>query len=92
MPQVPTAREAGLPQLETTDWFGLFGRSGMPPAKVARWKAQIDTVLASGRYQDAMRNMGYTAPARQPNDFPKRLASERAAWADRVKLSGFAAE
>lgn len=92
MPHVPTAREAGLPQLETTDWFGLFGKAGMPPAKVARWKAQIDTVLASGRYQDALRNMGYTVPAKQPSDFPRLLASERTAWAERVKLSGFAAE
>lgn len=92
LPNVPTAREAGMPQLESVDWFGLFGKAGMAPAKAAQWRAQVDKVLASNRYREAMKNMGYTVPAKQPDDFPKLLASERAAWADRVKLSGFAAE
>lgn len=92
MPNVPTAREAGLPQLESVDWFGVFGKAGMPPAKVTQWRAQVEKVVASAKYQEAMKTMGYTIPARQPADFPKLLAAERAAWADRVKLSGFTAE
>lgn len=34
MPQVPTAAEVGLPQLESTDWFGLFAKAG-PGGRVA---------------------------------------------------------
>ncbi|MFC7460317.1 tripartite tricarboxylate transporter substrate-binding protein [Hydrogenophaga defluvii] len=92
LPNVPTARELGMPQLESVDWFGVFGKAGMTPAKVTQWRAQLDKVLASTRYQDAMKHMGYTVPSKQPDDFPKLLASERAAWAERVKLSGFSAE
>lgn len=92
MPNVPTAREAGLPQLESVDWFGVFGKAGLPPAKVTQWRAQVEKVVASAKYQEAMKTMGYTVPARQPADFPKLLAAERAAWAERVKLSGFTAE
>lgn len=92
MPNVPTAREAGLPQLESVDWFGIFGKAGMAPAKVTQWRAQVEKVLGSPKYQEAMKTMGYTVPARQPEDFSKLLAAERAAWADRVNLSGFTAE
>lgn len=91
MPDVPTAREAGLPQLETVDWFGVFSKAGTPPAKVTQWRTHVGKVLASPKYQAAMKNLGYTVPVAQPADFPKLLAAERAAWTERVKLSGFSA-
>jgi tripartite-type tricarboxylate transporter receptor subunit TctC len=91
MPDVPSAREAGLPQLETVDWFGVFSKAGTPPAKVTQWRTQVVKVLASPRYREAMKNLGYTVPAAQPADFTKLLAAERAAWTERVKLSGFSA-
>lgn len=91
MPNVPTAREAGLPQLEATDWFGVFAKAGTTSAKVAEWRVQIARVLASPRYQEAMKNMGYLVPDTQAVNFPKLLAAERTAWSERVKLSGFTA-
>lgn len=92
LPNVPTAREAGFPQLESVDWFGVFGKSGMAPAKISQWRDYVEKVLSSSKYQEAMKNMGYGVPASQPADFPNLLAAERAAWADRVKSSGFSAE
>lgn len=91
LPNVPTAREAGMPQLESVDWFGLFARAGTPSAKVAQWRSQVDKVLATTRYHDAMKKMGYTVPSRQPEDFQKLLTAEKAAWSDRVRLAGFTA-
>ena len=91
MPQVPTAAEVGLPQLQSTDWFGLFAKAGTPPAKLAEWRALVARVLADPKYADAIRGMGYGVPAAQPADFPKLLADERAAWAARVRLTGFTA-
>lgn len=91
MPQVPTAAEVGLPQLESTDWFGLFAKAGMPAAKAAEWRALVARVLADPRYGEAVRGMGYGVPAAQPADFAKLLADERAAWATRVRLTGFTA-
>ena len=91
LPNVPTAREAGLPQLEATDWFGLFAKAGTAPAKVAEWRATIAKVVTSANYRDAMAKMGYSVPAQQPADFSRLLTTERAAWTERVKLSGFTA-
>jgi tripartite-type tricarboxylate transporter receptor subunit TctC len=91
MPNVPTAAEVGLPQLESMDWFGLFARAGTPPAKVAEWRAMVARVVADAKYAEAIRGMGYGLPASQPTDFPKLMTDERSAWTARVRLSGFTA-
>ncbi|MBL8330914.1 MAG: hypothetical protein JNJ71_18900 [Rubrivivax sp.] len=91
MPQVPTAAEVGLPQLASTDWFGLFLRTGTPPARLAEWRAMLARVLADPKYGETIRGMGYGLPASQPTDFVKLLTDERAAWTERVRLTGFTA-
>jgi tripartite-type tricarboxylate transporter receptor subunit TctC len=92
LPTVPTAIEVGLPQLEYTDWFGLFAKAGLPPAKVAEWRANVVKVVTSPAYREAIEKMGYAVPAQQPGDFAQVLTTARSAWAERVKLSGFKAE
>jgi tripartite-type tricarboxylate transporter receptor subunit TctC len=91
MPQVPTAREVGLPQLEATDWFGVFARAGTSAASVSDWRAMVIKVISAPKYQDAMKGQGYTVPTGQPSDFPKLLATERSGWTERVRVSGFTA-
>jgi tripartite-type tricarboxylate transporter receptor subunit TctC len=91
MPNVPTAREIGLSQLESTDWFGVFAKAGTPAAKVDELRGQLAKVVASITYRDAMKGMGYTVPLKQSSNFTQVLQTERAAWADRVKISGFEA-
>lgn len=91
MPNVPTAREAGLPQLEATDWFGVFAKSGTASTIVTEWRTQLAKVIASPRFQESMKSQGYNIPGAQSADFPKLLAAERATWAERVKTSNFTA-
>ena len=91
IPDVPTAREAGLPQLEQSDWFGLFVKAGTPAAKVEELRVQLLKVLASPTYRDSMKTLAYGVPQRQPASFTELLQTERAMWAERVKLSGFEA-
>jgi hypothetical protein len=35
-----------------------------------------------------MKQLGYTVPERQVSDFARQLESERALWAERVRISG----
>lgn len=91
MPDVPTAREVGLPQLESTDWFGLFVKTGTPPSDVAAWRTAVAKVTASPAYVTALKNLGYSIPAKQPADFTHSVRAAVAAWSNRVKLAHFQA-
>ncbi|MDE2457374.1 MAG: hypothetical protein KGL43_27605, partial [Burkholderiales bacterium] len=89
MPKVPTAREVGMPQLESTDWFGLFVQAGTPQAKVDEWRAAVAKITASPAYIAAMKNLGFSVPAKQPVDFIEPVKAAVAAWGRRVKLANF---
>lgn len=91
MPNVPTAREVGLSQLEASDWFGVFVRTGTSTSKVYELRSQLMKIVSSANYQDAMRKIGYSIPQKQAANFAQLLQSERAVWEERVKLSGFEA-
>jgi tripartite-type tricarboxylate transporter receptor subunit TctC len=41
LPDVPTAKEAGFPQLDVVGWQGLSGPPRLPPAIVQKWNALI---------------------------------------------------
>src|SRR3546814_6960424 len=86
MPQVPTAKEVGLPELESTDWFGIFVKSGTEPAKVNSWRSLIAKVVSSPAYHTTLSNMGYAVPNQQPADFEQQVRQDQDAWAQRVKL------
>jgi len=91
LPDVPTAKEVGLAQLEAQDWFGLFAKAGTPADVVQDWQAKIKTVVSSKRYHELVEKMGYSVPSEQFADYTPRLVAERQAWANRVKMSGFSA-
>lgn len=91
MPEVPTAREIGLPQLESADWFGILVKAGTPAEKLQEMRAQLGSVVSSPAYKEALSKMGYSTPARQFEHPEAQLKSERAAWAARVKLANFEA-
>ena len=91
MPNVPTAREVGLPQLEATDWFGVFAKAGTPINKVTELRAALAKAVAAPAYGKAVSGMGYTVPMQQPADFAKLLREDQVNWTNRVKLANFQA-
>lgn len=42
LPDIPTAKEAGFPDLNVVGWQGLAGPKGLPPAVVAKWTALLE--------------------------------------------------
>ena len=46
LPEVPTAKEAGLDNFVLPDWYALFGPKGIPPEAVERLDAAVKKILA----------------------------------------------
>ena len=42
LPDIPTAKEAGFPELNVVGWQGLAGPKGLPPAVVQKWNALLE--------------------------------------------------
>jgi tripartite-type tricarboxylate transporter receptor subunit TctC len=54
MPEVPTARELGFPNLELQGWNGFFAPKGTPEAIVARLNQEI---AAAAKHPDVQKRM-----------------------------------
>jgi tripartite-type tricarboxylate transporter receptor subunit TctC len=42
LPDIPTVKEAGFPELSVVGWQGLAGPKGLPPAVVAKWNTLLE--------------------------------------------------
>ncbi len=59
LPDVPTAREAGYPQLEAiVGWSALYGPPGLPAEVVDRWRAALGAVAKEPQWVNATEKAG----------------------------------
>lgn len=89
LPNVPTAREAGL-DYTTGVWFGLFGPAGMPAPVVARLNREVNEILRDASYQEFLARVGATAAPQTPDEFQAKLRSEVQRWTDIARRAGVA--
>ncbi|WP_270934494.1 Bug family tripartite tricarboxylate transporter substrate binding protein [Falsiroseomonas oryzae] len=86
LPDVPTAREAGMPDYKAYSWFGFFGPPGLPRHIVDRMAAAVEQAVSDPamirRFEEAgtpvMR--GWT-----PERFAAFVREENAMWAPLVR-------
>ncbi|NBQ86169.1 MAG: tripartite tricarboxylate transporter substrate binding protein [Betaproteobacteria bacterium] len=81
MPDVPTMREAGVPDLEVGGWYALFGPLKMPPEMVARYNEAARRALANEELRAKLIEQGYELWVGTPQQVTERTARELALWA-----------
>jgi tripartite-type tricarboxylate transporter receptor subunit TctC len=91
IPEVPTAREVGVPEIEATNWAGFVVPSGTSAAVVARLNAEMVKLLNSPDVRDSMRTQGLIPTPSTPEQFAALIKSDgqrygRIAKAANVKL------
>jgi tripartite-type tricarboxylate transporter receptor subunit TctC len=83
MPNVPTAKEAGI-NYEMSVWSGLFAPKGVPPEVIAKLAGALDKALDEPVVRDRLVQLGASIPAkseRTPAAFDRLVRSEIARWA-----------
>jgi len=88
LPEVPTAREAGMPDLTLEFWAGVMAPIGTPPEIVGRVNAAINETLRSPEMIEAMTKLGMQPKIGSPQDYARFLADETPRWTEIVKLTG----
>lgn len=77
IPGIPGSEEAGLPQFESTFWFGLFAPAGTPPAVVRRLHQATAASLAKSELRAKIESQGMDAtPSASPGAFAAEVAAE----------------
>jgi tripartite-type tricarboxylate transporter receptor subunit TctC len=93
LPQVPTFRELGYPEVETHAWFGLFLPAGSPPDAVARIHRDTKTILEEPDFrQKQLIDKGYEPVGSSPDEFAAYIRKDSESRARAVKISGAKAE
>jgi tripartite-type tricarboxylate transporter receptor subunit TctC len=88
LPEVPTAMESGLPNLEVSTWFGFFAPARTPPHIVAKLHAEVMAVLAIPAARASLNALGVEIAAGGPKEMEAYLAAEIAKYRDIIAKAG----
>ena len=76
LPKVPTVAEAGVPDYESTLWFGLLTGAAVPRPIVEKISADVGRVLASAATRDRFMPIGIEPRPTPPAVFDELIRSE----------------
>ena len=68
-PDIPTTAEAGLPELNISSWYGVWGPKGLPPAVAARLATALAEVSKQPEFQARIDQAGIVAGYMDPAAF-----------------------
>lgn len=88
LPDVPTAAEAGVPDVILSNWWGLAAPRGTSAAIVQRLADEIRAIQAQSATQQYLSMQGFVGAANPPDAFARQLVREAAQWQAIVKRSG----
>jgi tripartite-type tricarboxylate transporter receptor subunit TctC len=84
LPDVPTVAES-VPGFEVSNWIGLFGPAGMPPAIVARLNVEVQKIMRSPEIQKRLDTEGAKFIPMTPDQFATFQKAEITKWAKTIK-------
>jgi tripartite-type tricarboxylate transporter receptor subunit TctC len=91
-PEVPTMAEAGLPNYEAGNWYGVLAPAGTPRAIVVQVNSQLNALLQRSDVRDTLVKLGYEPAGGSTEAFAKFIKSEIADYAALIKAAGIQAE
>lgn len=92
MPDIPTMKEAGLPEIENLAWMAIMAPASTPDDIVQRMNREINAVLAMPEVKEKL-NAQYMEPiGGSPQDLAKFMQQELRVMTPVIKRTGIAME
>jgi tripartite-type tricarboxylate transporter receptor subunit TctC len=88
LPDLPTMAEAGMPDFDTSIWFGVMAPKGTPRAVIDKLAAAVDKTILAQDVVVMLGKQGMDPLHGGPDDFKRFLASELARWSDVARAAG----
>jgi tripartite-type tricarboxylate transporter receptor subunit TctC len=92
MPQVPTASEAGAPQVVAVNWYILLAPAAAPRAVIERLNAESVKAMALPDMRERLAAMGGEPAAGTPEQTVEFLRAEHARWGKVIRDAGIRPE
>jgi tripartite-type tricarboxylate transporter receptor subunit TctC len=92
LPELITMAEAGLPNIEAENWYGLVASSRAPAPALARLKAAMLATQNDPAYRESLIKQGTSAGEPGADSFNKLIQKEIARWKPIVTAPGFKIE
>jgi tripartite-type tricarboxylate transporter receptor subunit TctC len=91
-PEIPTAKEAGLPGFELEFWIGMLAPAHTPPAVIGKLNRDVGEILRTPEMRALLLAHGAEAAPDSPQEFAAYINSEAASMKKLVELTGMRAE
>ncbi|MFA7681098.1 MAG: tripartite tricarboxylate transporter substrate binding protein [Pigmentiphaga sp.] len=89
LPEVPTFRELGLPELEKiSGWHGLFAPAGTPEAVIKTLNAEVNKALKKPDAIERIESMGFESVTTTPEALGEALRNDYANYGTLIKKTG----
>ena len=92
LPDVPTLKEQGYPNMVAQGWFAMYAPAKTPPAAIEAVNRALNKALAQPDVLDRFAKLGLEAGGGSPADLSALERSSTARWAPVVKATGFRAD
>jgi tripartite-type tricarboxylate transporter receptor subunit TctC len=92
LPDVPTAREAGMPDLVVTTWNGVLAPAGTPPAIVDRLARALKQAADDPGIKEKLAAVGAETMSTTPQAFATVIRDDFDRWSSVIKQAGITAD
>jgi tripartite-type tricarboxylate transporter receptor subunit TctC len=90
LPDVPTGKESGMPELVVTTWNGVLAPAGTPPDVVARLHKALADAVADPALKQIFGALGAETELISPEQFGLRIRTDFDRWSAVIKQAGIA--
>ncbi|WP_232468103.1 Bug family tripartite tricarboxylate transporter substrate binding protein [Bordetella genomosp. 13] len=92
LPDVPTAAQAGYPDLQVSSWFAMYAPAGTPPEVVNKLAGEIEKIMKTDAFRQKAAEQGAEARFMGPKELGDYTREELARWNKVVKAANITAE
>ena len=85
VPELPTVAEAGLPDYNTREWWGIFAPAGVRPELIAQLNQELKRALALEDVRKRLASVGAEIVGSNPAQLAAFLKAEIARWRDTIR-------
>jgi len=88
LPDVPTMAEAGMPDFDTSLWFGLLAPAGTPRPVIEKLAIAARQTMHMPQAVESLSKQGYEPLDAGPDEFAAYMRSEIARWTEVARNAG----